>query len=145
MGVIFVTHDIGVAVEVADRIAVMYAGRIVEEGQVGAIMGGPLHPYTQGLLAATVHPGMRGKRLTTIPGAPPSLETAPTTCAFAPRCDTGGTGLPGRRAAGDARRAGAHDALHQGDRCVRPGRQPCRMPGTTSHSRDGEASIPCGQ
>ena len=86
MGVIFVTHDLGVAGEIADRVAVMYAGRVVEEGAVGPFMAGPLHPYAQGLLGATVHPGMRGKRLTTIPGAPPGLETAPTTCAFAPRC-----------------------------------------------------------
>ena len=49
-------------------------------------MRGPLHPYPRGLLGATVHPGMRGKRLTTIPGAPPSLDVAPTTCPFQPRC-----------------------------------------------------------
>jgi peptide/nickel transport system ATP-binding protein len=87
MGVIFVTHDLGVAGEIADRIAVMYAGRVVEEGPVVPFMAGPLHPYPQGLLGATVHGGMRGKRLTTIPGAPPSLETVPVGCAFAPRCE----------------------------------------------------------
>ena len=87
MGVIFVTHDLGVAGEIADRVAVMYAGRVVEEGPVGPFMAGPLHPYPQGLLGATVHGGMRGKRLTTIPGAPPSLETEPVSCAFAPRCN----------------------------------------------------------
>src|ERR1700754_2734489 len=70
MGMIFVTHDLGVAGEIADRIAVMYAGRIVEEGPVESLMDKPLHPYTRGLLGATVHAGMRGKRLTTIPGAP---------------------------------------------------------------------------
>jgi peptide/nickel transport system ATP-binding protein len=86
MGVIFVTHDLGVAGEIADRVAVMYAGKVVEEGPVGAIMRGPLHPYPRGLLGATVHPGMRGQRLTTIPGAPPSLDTAPRNCPFAPRC-----------------------------------------------------------
>jgi peptide/nickel transport system ATP-binding protein len=86
MGVVFVTHDLGVAGEIADRVAVMYAGKVVEEGPVGAVMGGPLHPYPRGLLGATVHPGMRGQRLTTIPGAPPSLERAPTGCPFAPRC-----------------------------------------------------------
>ena len=86
MGVVFVTHDLGVAGEIADRVAVMYAGKVVEEGPVGALMGGPLHPYPRGLLGATVHAGMRGKRLTTIPGAPPSLETLPTGCPFAPRC-----------------------------------------------------------
>ena len=87
MGMIFVTHDLGVAGEVADRIAVMYAGRFVEEGPVGAVMRAPLHPYAQGLLGATVHAGARGNRLTTIPGAPPNLEYhLPTGCAFAPRC-----------------------------------------------------------
>jgi peptide/nickel transport system ATP-binding protein len=86
MGVIFVTHDLGVAGEIADRVAVMYAGKVVEEGPVGALMGGPLHPYPRGLLGATVHGNMRGQRLTTIPGAPPSLETLPKACAFAPRC-----------------------------------------------------------
>jgi peptide/nickel transport system ATP-binding protein len=86
MGVIFVTHDLGVAGEIADRIAVMYAGRFIEEGPVSALMRQPLHPYAQGLLGATVHAGLRGERLTTIPGAPPNLEHLPSGCAFAPRC-----------------------------------------------------------
>jgi peptide/nickel transport system ATP-binding protein len=86
MGVIFVTHDLGVAGEVADRIAVMYAGRFIEEGPTSAVMRTPLHPYAQGLLGATVHEGVRGTRLTTIPGAPPNLERLPPGCAFAPRC-----------------------------------------------------------
>jgi peptide/nickel transport system ATP-binding protein len=86
MGVIFVTHDLGVAGEIADRIAVMYAGRFIEEGPVAALMRKPLHPYAQGLLGATVHAGLRGERLTTIPGAPPNLEHLPAGCAFAPRC-----------------------------------------------------------
>jgi peptide/nickel transport system ATP-binding protein len=86
MGVIFVTHDLGVAGEIADRIAVMYAGRFIEEGPVGALMRKPLHPYAQGLLGATVHAGLRGERLTTIHGAPPNLEHLPPGCAFAPRC-----------------------------------------------------------
>ena len=86
MGMIFVTHDLGVAGEVADRIAVMYAGRFVEEGPVAAVMRDPLHPYAQGLLGATVHAGARGTRLTTIPGAPPNLEYPPQGCAFAARC-----------------------------------------------------------
>ncbi len=86
MGVIFVTHDLGVAGEVADRVAVMYAGRFVEEGPVGAMMRAPLHPYTRGLLGATVHDQPRGQRLTTIMGAPPDLGRLPPGCAFAPRC-----------------------------------------------------------
>ncbi len=86
MGMIFVTHDLGVAGEVADRIAVMYAGRFIEEGPVAAVMREPLHPYAQGLLGATVHAGARGTRLTTIPGSPPNLEHPPQGCAFAARC-----------------------------------------------------------
>jgi peptide/nickel transport system ATP-binding protein len=86
MGVIFVTHDLGVAGEIADRVAVMYAGRFIEEGPVAALMKAPLHPYARGLLGATVHGGVRGVRLTTIPGSPPNLEHLPTGCAFAPRC-----------------------------------------------------------
>jgi peptide/nickel transport system ATP-binding protein len=86
MGVIFVTHDLGVAGEIADRVAVMYAGRFVEEGPVAELMTSPLHPYAQGLLGATVHSGSRGTRLTTIPGSPPALDQPPTGCAFLPRC-----------------------------------------------------------
>lgn len=86
MGVIFVTHDLGVAGEVADRIAVMYAGRFVESGPVRGVMRDPLHPYTQGLMASTVHGHMKGQRLPTIEGAPPNLEKLPDGCSFAARC-----------------------------------------------------------
>jgi peptide/nickel transport system ATP-binding protein len=86
MGVIFVTHDLGVASEIADRVAVMYAGRFVEEGPVRAVMRTPLHPYARGLLGATMHAGQRGQRLTTIPGSPPDLRALQAGCAFAPRC-----------------------------------------------------------
>jgi peptide/nickel transport system ATP-binding protein len=86
MAVLFVTHDVGVAVEISDRIAVMYAGRFVETGPVRAIIRSPQHPYTQGLLASTVHGALRGRRLEAIPGAPPNLAALPPGCAFAPRC-----------------------------------------------------------
>jgi peptide/nickel transport system ATP-binding protein len=86
MAVLFVTHDLGVAVEISDRIAVMYAGRFVETGSVRAVIRAPQHPYTQGLLASTVHGAMRGRRLEAIPGAPPNLAALPPGCAFAPRC-----------------------------------------------------------
>lgn len=86
MGMIFVTHDLGVAGEVSDRVAVMYAGRFVEEGPVVEMMIAPLHPYSRGLLGATVREASRGARLTTIPGAPPDLRDLPGGCAFAPRC-----------------------------------------------------------
>ena len=86
MAVLFVTHDVGVAVEISDRIAVMYAGRFVETGPVRAIIREPQHPYTQGLLASTVHGAMRGRRLEAIPGSPANLAALPPGCAFAPRC-----------------------------------------------------------
>jgi peptide/nickel transport system ATP-binding protein len=86
MSVIFVTHDIGVAIEICDRVAVMYAGQIVEQGMLRDIVRSPAHPYTRGLLASTVHGAKRGQRLETIPGTPPSLDKAPCSCSFAPRC-----------------------------------------------------------
>ena len=86
MAVIFVTHDIGVAVEISDRIAVMYGGRIVETGALRQIVRTPRHPYTRGLLSSTVLAGHRGKRLEAIPGAPPRLDRLPAGCTFAPRC-----------------------------------------------------------
>ncbi|MTH78079.1 ABC transporter ATP-binding protein [Paracoccus aestuariivivens] len=86
MGVIFVTHDIGVAVEISDRIAVMYAGQIIEEGSTHEVINDAHHPYTRGLLAANLHDVERGERLEAIPGVPPSLEEKPKACSFAPRC-----------------------------------------------------------
>src|SRR5512147_2752376 len=86
MSVIFVTHDIGVAIEICDRVAVMYAGEIVEQGTLRDIVRSPVHPYAKGLLASTIHGAKRGQRLETIPGTPPSLDKAPASCSFAPRC-----------------------------------------------------------
>jgi peptide/nickel transport system ATP-binding protein len=86
MSVIFVTHDIGAAVEVADRIAVMYAGRIVEMGEVAQVVRQPMHPYTQGLLASTVSAEDRGRPLMAVPGSPPDLSNLPLGCSFAARC-----------------------------------------------------------
>jgi len=86
MAIVFVTHDVGAAAEISDRIAVMYAGRFVETGTAREIMRSPRHPYTQGLLASIVHGGLRGRALQTIPGTPPNLAQVPPGCAFAPRC-----------------------------------------------------------
>ncbi len=87
LSVIFVTHDIGAAVEVADRIAVMYAGRIVEEGPVTTLLHAPLHPYTQALLKGRADGAMaKGTRLQIIAGSPPDLTALPAGCAFAERC-----------------------------------------------------------
>src|SRR5437763_1555790 len=86
MSVIFVTHDIGVAIEICDRVAVMYAGEIDEQGTLRQVVRTPIHPYARGLLASSVHGAERGARLETIPGTPPALDQAPTHCSFAPRC-----------------------------------------------------------
>jgi peptide/nickel transport system ATP-binding protein len=87
LAVIFVTHDVGVAIEIADHIAVMYAGRIVETGGCRDVIRAPAHPYTAGLLASrTGRASSMGARLPVIPGAPPDMENLPPGCAFAPRC-----------------------------------------------------------
>ena len=86
MGLIFVTHDLSVAAQIADRIAVMYAGRIVEEGTARDVLMNPCHPYTIGMLASTVHGQSRGQDIEAIPGSPPDLRDLPEGCSFAPRC-----------------------------------------------------------
>jgi peptide/nickel transport system ATP-binding protein len=85
--VLFITHDLGVVAEIADDILVMYGGRCVEYGQVNAILGKPLHPYSWGLLESI--PAVSGEptRLHPIPGSPPSLLSLPTGCPFNPRCE----------------------------------------------------------
>ena len=86
MGTIFVTHDLGVAAEIADRVAVMYAGRVVEEGPVADVLSRPAHPYTAGLLRSTVHDQAPDEDIAAIPGSPPDLRRLPSGCSFAPRC-----------------------------------------------------------
>ena len=87
LSIIFVTHDIGAALEVADRIAVMYAGRIVEEGTARELIRAPRHPYTLALLMSRAHGALaKGARLDTIGGAPPDLANLPPGCSFAERC-----------------------------------------------------------
>jgi oligopeptide/dipeptide ABC transporter ATP-binding protein len=84
LGLLFITHDLGVVAQVADRVAVMYAGRIVEEGPAAEVLRAPRHPYTQGLLAAS--PSLQKRKLTPIPGTVPQLTALPPGCAFEPRC-----------------------------------------------------------
>jgi peptide/nickel transport system ATP-binding protein len=86
LAVIFVTHDLGVAAEIADDAAVMYAGRIVEQAPIRELFRRPAHPYTAGLMQATVRRGQKGRPLVPIAGAPPNLAALPPGCAFAPRC-----------------------------------------------------------
>ena len=85
-GLLFITHDLGVAARVCHRIAVMYAGRIVELADAPTLYASPRHPYTQGLLASVPRLGKRGKRLASIPGNPPNPLSLPDGCAFHPRC-----------------------------------------------------------
>jgi peptide/nickel transport system ATP-binding protein len=85
-GVMLVTHDMGVIAETADRVAVMYAGRVVEIGPVGTVMQAPRHPYTAGLMASIPRMGKRQASLRQIDGAMPRLGAIPAGCAFHPRC-----------------------------------------------------------
>jgi oligopeptide/dipeptide ABC transporter ATP-binding protein len=84
LSLIFITHDLGVVAQIADRIMVMYAGRIVEQGPALEVLQRPRHPYTEGLLRAA--PRLERGKLIPIPGTVPSLEALPHGCAFAPRC-----------------------------------------------------------
>jgi peptide/nickel transport system ATP-binding protein len=87
MAMVFITHDLGVVAETADRVVVMYAGRKVEEAPVDDLFENPLHPYTAGLIGATPTPGAeRAARLADIPGMVPALNELPQGCGFAPRC-----------------------------------------------------------
>jgi oligopeptide transport system ATP-binding protein len=87
MGLILITHDLGVVADVADRIAVMYAGRIVEQSDVFEIYARPAHPYTKGLLESIPRLDQKGKVLAAIGGLPPSLTRIPPGCPFNPRCN----------------------------------------------------------
>ncbi len=102
---IWITHDLTVIAGLAQRVAVMYAGRIVETGPVDALLDAPLHPYTAGLLGSLPSAGVPGRPLTQIPGATPSLAHLPPGCAFAPRCQR----------AGEICRSVAPDSLPHGD------------------------------
>ncbi|MGK5728228.1 ABC transporter ATP-binding protein [Streptomyces sp. URMC 124] len=86
MGLILITHDLGVVADVADKIAVMYAGRIVETAPVHALYAAPAHPYTAGLLGSIPRLDHKGKELYAIKGLPPSLTDIPAGCPFNPRC-----------------------------------------------------------
>jgi oligopeptide/dipeptide ABC transporter ATP-binding protein len=86
LSLLLITHDLGVIAETADRVAVMYAGRIVEQGPVREIFRNPKHPYTRGLLAS-IPGGAAGSRLKAIDGTVPNLASLPHGCSFAPRCE----------------------------------------------------------
>ena len=86
MSIMFITHDLGVIAEIADRVAVMYAGRIVEEGEVADILQAPLHPYTDGLIRAIPENFREDEGFYSIPGSQPDSRELYTSCSFAPRC-----------------------------------------------------------
>lgn len=86
LGLLLITHDLGVVSEMADRVLVFYAGRIVESGPVARILGDPQHPYTIGLLGSLPDAGSRSAALTAIAGTAPRFDSLPSGCSFSPRC-----------------------------------------------------------
>ncbi len=84
--IILITHDLGIVAETCDRVAVMYAGNIVEEGDVIEIFKNPLHPYTVGLFGAVPRPDIEKENLEPVPGSVPDLINPPSGCRFHPRC-----------------------------------------------------------
>jgi oligopeptide transport system ATP-binding protein len=104
MGLTLPTHDLGVVNEVADNVAVMYAGRIVERGTVDDVFTDPAHPYTDGLMSSIPQVEAKGGRLQPISGQPPNLASIPSGCPFHPRCPRrriGAEAAPGRDCAAD--------------------------------------------
>lgn len=87
MSVILITHDLGVVAGTTDRLAVMYAGRIIEQGTTDEVFADPKHPYTQGLLRSVPRLDLKQETLTAIPGLPPDLSALPGGCPFHPRCE----------------------------------------------------------
>ncbi len=86
VGIIFITHDFGIVAKMCDRVAVMYAGKIVEQGDVRQIFNNPSHPYTEALIQSVPKMEVREERLYSIPGQPPALWDLPQGCSFADRC-----------------------------------------------------------
>lgn len=111
-GLVWITHDLSVVAGFADRVAVMYAGEVVEEAATDTIVGAPRHPYTRGLIGSVPSRSRRGARLAQIPGAPPPALNRPPGCRFAPRCSFRTAGCE------------APQSLSQGVRCWRAGALP---------------------
>jgi oligopeptide/dipeptide ABC transporter ATP-binding protein len=111
LSLLLITHDLGVVAEMADRVAVMYCGRIVEEASTGALLSAPAHPYTRGLIAS-VPGGVPGQRLSSIPGTVPPLGQFGGGCTFTPRCperfDPCPTEVPGVTSVGNGHTVRCH-------------------------------------
>ncbi|MEU6131324.1 ABC transporter ATP-binding protein [Saccharopolyspora sp. NPDC047091] len=114
MGLILITHDLGVVAEVADRIVVMYAGRIVESADAYSLYARPGHPYTEGLMRSIPRLDLKGQDLDTIKGLPPNLMKIPSGCPFHPRCpraqDRCQEQIPEQHLLGDGRTSACHFA-----------------------------------
>lgn len=121
MGLILITHDLGVVAEVADRIVVMYAGRIVESADAYALYQQPAHPYTEGLMRSIPRLDAKGSELDSIKGLPPNLMNVPSGCPFHPRChraeDRCATQVPATRDLG----LGRHSACHVAEELITRG------------------------
>ena len=115
MALVLISHDLGVVAETCDRVLVMYAGRIVEEGPSAAVFADPLHPYAAGLLAALPDVAGPRRRLQAIPGTLPEPGRLPPGCAFAPRCPRAAPDCDAAPPPLDAVRPGRHAA------CIHPG------------------------
>jgi oligopeptide transport system ATP-binding protein len=112
MAVVLITHDLALVAEEADRVAVMYAGTIVETGSVAEVFAAPLHPYTKGLLDSVPVNAERGTELKSIGGFPPDLHSIPEGCAYQARCPLVGeicrTTRPNLDTVGGKRKAACH-------------------------------------
>jgi oligopeptide/dipeptide ABC transporter ATP-binding protein len=109
---VLITHDMGVVADIADRVAVMYAGRVVEQGAAAEVYARPAHPYTEALLGAIPRPELRGRRLAVIPGAPPDPGRPEPGCRFRPRCGYAGDACgqqPPAREIGPGRLTACHE------------------------------------
>ena len=125
MGIVFITHNLGVVAQLCHRVCVMYGGKIVEQGTVEDIFYRPAHPYTEGLLRSMPRvDGESGRRLASIPGTPVDLLCPPAGCPFAPRC--------GRAMARCAEEMPLHVTLGEGHRAA------CWLLEETTGEEDGE-------
>jgi oligopeptide/dipeptide ABC transporter ATP-binding protein len=119
--ILLITHDMGVVAEVTDHVLVMYAGEIVESGDVSSIFKSPLHPYTKGLLRSIPRPDCTEDRLATIEGTVPNLVNMPEGCRFAQRCphctETCLHKSPPLTTVGEGRRVRCHLAVKQEETC----------------------------